>query len=419
MTYKFTFLRHGESIGNRDGYIQGQHDFPLTSKGVDQARELAERWLSQGILFDQIISSPLKRALSTAETIQSVLGIPIQTDAIWMERHWGKCQGLSREEFYRQFPRPANIKLYDLLGETGESEWQLFIRAGTALQSLFLNPPGTYLIVSHGGILNKVLHTIFGIKPQANFEGLQFDLDNTTYTQVKYSSERNQWQMINYIQPDTNSKQISLHGYRLTFIRHAESQGNINKIFQGQSETQLTAVGAEQAASLGNLFECENKRFDRVFSSPQLRAVHTAEIICSKINHEFETSDLLKEIHNGKLAGLNGEEIDSQFPRREDRTNPYLPVGENGESWLELYLRAMKIVDFIFSNPPGEYMIISHGAILNAVLWSILGIPPQPSRRSSVFFFENTGMCEMSFAPKENLWRFQSLNSNPVHTEIR
>ena len=419
MTYQFTFLRHGESIGNRDGFVQGQHDFPLTSKGADQARVLAERWLSNGVTFNQIISSPLKRALSTAETIQSVLGIPIRTDAIWMERNWGKCQGLSREDFYHQFPRPAKIKLYDLLGETGESEWQLFLRAGNAVQSLFLNPPGSYLIVSHGGILNKVLHTIFGIKPQADFQGLQFDLDNTTYTQVKYSSDRNQWQMLNYIQPETNSNQKPLHRHRLTFIRHAESQGNIKKIFQGQSETQLTTVGTEQATTLGNYFEHKNKRFDRVFSSPQLRASHTAEIICSKINHEFETYDLLKEINNGKLAGLNGEEIDSQFPQREDRTNPYLPVGENGESWMELYLRAMKIVDFLLSHPPGEYLIISHGAILNAVIWSILGIPPQPSRRSSVFFFENTGICEMSFAPKENLWRFQSLNSNPVHTEIR
>lgn len=415
MTYEFTYLRHGESTGNQDGTVQGQYDFPLTANGVSQVRELAQRWLSLGVVFDQIISSPLTRALSTSETIQSVMGIPIRTDPVWMERDCGECQGLSHEEFNLKFPRPAFIQLYDLFGKTGESEWQLYLRAGTALQSLFLNPPGRYLIVSHGGILNKVLHTIFGIKLQADFQGLHFYLNNTAYTRVRYSSDRNQWQMLNYVQPQKvslGSQNNTREGYRFTFIRHAESQGNINKIFQGQSETPLTEVGLGQADSIGNYFRDTKKRFDRVFSSPQSRALQTAEIICSKISHPIETSDLLKEINNGNLAGLNGDEIDSRFPRREDRTNPYLPVGENGESWLELYLRAMKVVDWLFSNPPGDYLIISHGAMLNAVLWSILGIPPQPSRRSSVFFFENTGICEMSFVPKENLWRFYSFNQS-------
>lgn len=412
MTYQFTFLRHGESTGNRNGYIQGQHDFPLTPNGVEQARTLAEEWYANGITFDRIISSPLQRALSTAETIRSVLGTSIQTDPLWMERNWGMAQGLSREVFNRDHPRPRFIQLYDTLGENGESEWQLFLRAGKAVQSLFHNPPGTYLIISHGGILNKVLHAIFGIKIQADFQGLQFELNHTGYTRVAYDWDRNQWQLLDYVQPDkkSNNQRRSRKEYRITFIRHGESQGNIDKIFQGQIETQLTKVGIKQAADVGQHFKENKRRFDKVYSSPQLRAQHTAEIICSHIHHPLETSDLLKEINNGNLAGLRGEEIDTMYPQREDRTNPFLPVGDHGESWFELYLRGMNILDLVMSNPPGNYLVVSHGAILTAVLWSIFGIPPQPGRRSTYIRFENTGICEVSYTPGENLWRFHSLN---------
>ena len=419
MNYRFTFLRHGESVGNRDGYVQGQHDFPLSTKGIKQSKILARRWHEEGINFDKIITSPLSRALSTAEVIQSILGTPIDKDRIWTERNWGKHQGIALKELDQRYLRPTFVQLYDSFGENSESEWQLHLRAGNALQSLFNNPPGEYLIVSHGGLLDKVLLLIFGIKPQANFQGLLFEFRNTTYSQIDYHTERNQWRMLNFIQPESSfiTHQNYFPKYHFTFVRHGESVGNVEKVFQGQSETPLSPLGEKQAISLGKLLAQNNRKFDRVFSSPQLRAKQTAELICQPLNLSINTFPLLKEINNGLLAGLNVEEIDARFPERPDRTNPYLPVGENGESWLELYLRGMKIVDYLMSYPPGKYMIISHGAILNAVIWSILGIPPQPSRRSSIFIFENTGHCELSFTPEENLWRFHSLNPTTITTQ--
>jgi 2,3-bisphosphoglycerate-dependent phosphoglycerate mutase len=412
MTYRFTFLRHAESIGNRDGYIQGQHDYPLSPKGIDQTRKLTHKWLDQGFNFDLIISSTLTRAISTAEIIQSQIDAPIRTDPIWMERNMGKHQGVLREDFYQRPPRPFFQRMYDSPGETGESEWQLYLRAGNALQSLFKNPPGDYLIVSHGGLLNKVLYSIFGIKPHPNFPGLHFALTNTAYTRIEYNSDRNQWRMLDFIQPETlpSHHTSSNSSYQLTFVRHAESQGNIDKVFQGQTETPLTRLGEAQASALGEHFVKIKKRFDRVYSSPQIRALQTAELVCTSLNLKIETSPLLKEINNGKLAGLNGDEISSRFSTRPDQSNPYLPVGENGESWLELFLRGMKVIDLIFSNPPGDFLVISHGTILNAILLSIIGTPPQPSMRSAFFHFENTGYCRLSIIPEENLWRFLSLN---------
>ncbi|MBK8784770.1 MAG: hypothetical protein IPO22_23960, partial [Anaerolineales bacterium] len=47
-------------------------------------------------------------------------------------------------------------------GSDGEGDWELFLRAGQALHSLLKREPARYLIVSHGGLLNQVMHAVVG-----------------------------------------------------------------------------------------------------------------------------------------------------------------------------------------------------------------------------------------------------------------
>ncbi len=72
-------------------------------------------------------------------------------------------------------------RLFDPIGEIGESNWDLYLRAGAALQSIYHQPPGKYLVVSHVGILNMVLHAALGIAPQPGFRGVRFRFQNTAY----------------------------------------------------------------------------------------------------------------------------------------------------------------------------------------------------------------------------------------------
>src|SRR5450756_2964317 len=70
--YTVTFLRHGESVGNLENRFQGHADFPLTETGRAQARALAERWHTEGRLFERVFSSPLARARETAEILSLI-----------------------------------------------------------------------------------------------------------------------------------------------------------------------------------------------------------------------------------------------------------------------------------------------------------------------------------------------------------
>ena len=190
--YTFVFVRHGESVGNVESRWQGQSDYVLTERGRAQARALAQRWHSEGVKFDLIISSPLVRARETAEILGSALNATVQLDPILMERHIGEMEGLTAEEV-RKKPHPPYITPYDPIGGQGEGDWALFLRAGQALHALVRRSPGSYLIVSHGGLLNQLMNAIIGIAPHVDPSGVRFRFENTAFARVMYYPHQHRW----------------------------------------------------------------------------------------------------------------------------------------------------------------------------------------------------------------------------------
>ena len=190
--YQFVLLRHGESVGNAQSRWQGQSDYPLTERGRAQAKALAERWKSEGVQFDLAITSTLMRAKETAEIVTSALNVKLETDNVWMERAIGEMEGLTAEEV-RQKPRPPYKSPYDPIGGDGEGDWALYLRAGQALHGLLLRPAGSYLIVSHGGLLNQLMNAITGVAPHADPSGVRFRFENTAFARVYYFPHQHRW----------------------------------------------------------------------------------------------------------------------------------------------------------------------------------------------------------------------------------
>lgn len=191
--FVITLLRHGESVGNAESRWQGQADYPLTDRGRAQANALAERWVREKMKFDFIISSPLSRTRETAEIVASKLKLPLEFEPLWLERDNGEFAGLTAHEVRQNFPPPDFTTPYDSVGTDGEGDWELFLRAGQALHSLLKREPARYLIVSHGGLLNQLMHAIVGIVPQANNAGTRFRFGNTAFAQVLYFPNQHRW----------------------------------------------------------------------------------------------------------------------------------------------------------------------------------------------------------------------------------
>ncbi len=193
--YHITLLRHAESTGNAEHRVQGQMEFPLSEKGRAQATALAQRWLAEGVGFDRVIVSPQERAHDTGHIIAAALNAPLERDPLWVERHNGNMAGMREEELRAIHKESDFTSPYHPVGETGEGDWPLYLRAGQALYDLLKRPVGRYLVVSHGGTLNMALYAILGIAPQANYQGPRFRFENTGFAKFRYYPLKHRWRV--------------------------------------------------------------------------------------------------------------------------------------------------------------------------------------------------------------------------------
>jgi broad specificity phosphatase PhoE len=193
MNYEITFLRHGSSEGGEKNVLQGHLDFPLSPNGRMECVALAKYWKENGVSYDLIISSPLTRAFETGQIISSSLTIPIEKEKIWIERDFGSGEGKDLEIIKNWYRKTRSPDCFDPLYESGESEWAIHMRAGKALESLFLRKPAKYIIVSHGNFINAISHVIFGILPQGRSKPITMSLCNSGYVTFKYDTEEDRW----------------------------------------------------------------------------------------------------------------------------------------------------------------------------------------------------------------------------------
>jgi hypothetical protein len=91
-------LRHGESNANAANVFRSRLDPSLTDKGLKQAEDAAS-FISDNFKITRIISSPMLRAMQTADAVADVLGLPITQDRGLMCWNLGFLSGRDRETY--------------------------------------------------------------------------------------------------------------------------------------------------------------------------------------------------------------------------------------------------------------------------------------------------------------------------------
>ena len=170
----FYFARHGQTVWNVENKICGATDIELTEKGHEQAKELGEEILKQGIHIDEILYSPLVRAADTAKHVSEIIGIPARMEPRLKEQNFGKYESTPRngEEFKKAKESFANTY------EGGESMLHLCQRIYNLIDDLKNDPSGkTYLLVAHNGIARIVQSYFYEM---TNEEFAAFGIDNCT-----------------------------------------------------------------------------------------------------------------------------------------------------------------------------------------------------------------------------------------------
>lgn len=160
-------VRHGESVANAEGRMQGQRDYPLSELGQQQASSLGRFLRGAGYRFDASYTSPLTRARATALALTSALGLPdAELEPELAELNAGQLQGLTRAEIAEQFPSFLQRGLTGL-GDFAEYGGESYDDVQRRVQSLVarwhhrhLVDAHRVLVVAHGGVNFQLVKTL-------------------------------------------------------------------------------------------------------------------------------------------------------------------------------------------------------------------------------------------------------------------
>jgi len=154
-------MRHGKTDWNEKRKLQGRTDVPLNESGRAMAENAAKE--CEGVHFDVCFSSPLNRALETAQIVLANRGVPIITDDRLMEMSFGVLEGaedsskIPNSPIYYFFNSPEK---YVIPAENGESFKELFNRTGEFLKDKvypLLEQEKDVLIVGHGAMNSSII----------------------------------------------------------------------------------------------------------------------------------------------------------------------------------------------------------------------------------------------------------------------
>ncbi len=148
-------IRHGETLLNNTGVLQGITDYPLNEAGIKQSKNLVLKM--KDINLDHILSSTLKRSYMTAAYLADSKNLEIEKLKSLGEIDFGAWENMHYKEIERLYPRKWRSWCVDSLNSSplyGESFDDFFDRVTDALISILdLYKEKTVAIVSHDGVM--------------------------------------------------------------------------------------------------------------------------------------------------------------------------------------------------------------------------------------------------------------------------
>lgn len=169
MATRFLLVRHGQTAWNKDLHFRGTTDLPLSELGFAQAQRIAE-WLKNEPIR-AIYSSPLLRAIQTAQPLADALGLPVRIHHGLISVDYGEWQGHTPKEvstlwpdLYRQYLHAP----HEVQFPGGESLPIALERAVAMLNELGeIHAGQTVALFSHEVVCKAVMLHVLGMELSA------------------------------------------------------------------------------------------------------------------------------------------------------------------------------------------------------------------------------------------------------------
>ncbi len=180
-------LRHGQTPMSVQKRYAGRTDVPLTDAGVAQAAAAAKRLAQAGI--GAIMTSPLRRAVQTAEEVAAVTGVPVLSDDGFRETDFGAWDGLTFAEVRERWPSEMAAWLADpaVAPPGGESFAEVSERVTAALHRVLAGRERqAVLVVSHVTPIKTLVAAALLAPPAAMY---RMHLDVAALCQIDYYAD--------------------------------------------------------------------------------------------------------------------------------------------------------------------------------------------------------------------------------------
>lgn len=161
---------------------------------------------------------------------------------------------------------------------------------------------------------------------------------------------------------------------KLYIVRHGQSVANVNNVFLGQTDMDLTELGFEQARLTANYLK--DIPVDKIYSSDLIRAYHTAEQTAKLLDMPIIVDKGLREIDGGLWEGLPFTELWEKYYDSMVTFTTDIGVSkvDGGESVEELYYRFNGTVEKIAKENDGKTLFIfSHAGCLRCFATLCMG----------------------------------------------
>lgn len=181
---------------------------------------------------------------------------------------------------------------------------------------------------------------------------------------------------------------------KVWLVRHGQTDWNLAGRIQGQTDTELNDAGRAQAHQLGESLLAESRIPKAVYSSPQKRALETAEIVGGYFRLKPTPVEDFREIFSGSWEGLTWEEIQGRWPEEyayymKDRYSHRQMDGESLKSVIDRTLAALEKIKETGQEP---VLVVTHSAVINGLCCYLAG---DSFARLSTYSLGNGGWMEI------------------------
>ncbi|MBQ8696550.1 MAG: histidine phosphatase family protein [Clostridia bacterium] len=156
-------------------------------------------------------------------------------------------------------------------------------------------------------------------------------------------------------------------------VRHVQAMGNVKRVFQGHTDEPPSPLGEKQLEALGEYFK--DKHIDAAYHSPLIRTTRTCLACVGDKDIPVTAEPGLIEIFAGEFENRLWTELFAQYPEEMSHWGPDYQnfKAPGGESFRQVYDRAIKTVNGIVSRHQGETVLLAtHGGFSRAFLTYVM-----------------------------------------------